>query len=100
MKAIYEKLKVIIEKHTKLCVIFIFLFAVLFYGIIASRMTNAMFLKNDEELYVNMARAFFFEHNFSRGYEIINYSCVLYPIIISVAYFLYSPENITFLMRI
>ena len=99
MKAIYEKLKVIIEKHTKLCVIFIFLFAVLFYGIIASRMTNAMFLKNDEELYVNMARAFFFEHDFSRGYEIINYSCVLYPIIISLAYFLYSPENITFLMR-
>ena len=34
MKAIYEKLKVIIEKHTKLCVILIFLFAVLFYGII------------------------------------------------------------------
>lgn len=94
-----KKINEILEKHTKIFLSIIFIVGIILYGILASKMTNAMLLVNDEELYVNIARSFFFEHNFSRGYELINYSCVLYSIVISLAYFFYSPESITFLMR-
>ena len=99
MKHLKEKINMLIEKHTLLCLIVIFIIGITIYGTVAKLMTNPMFLTHDEELYVNMARSFFFDHNFSRGYELLNYSCVVYSILISFAYFLYSPENINFIMR-
>lgn len=99
MKHLKEKINVLIKNHTTLCLVIIFIIGIIIYGTVAKLMTNPMFLMHDEELYVNMARSFFFDHNFSRGYELLNYSCVVYSVLISFAYFLYSPENIVFIMR-
>lgn len=49
-----------IEKHTKLILILIFLLGIIIYGFIASKMTNTPYLNVDEELYISMARSFFF----------------------------------------
>ncbi len=88
-----------LEKHTKLCLIILFIVGIILYGFIAKNMSMPLYVQNDEDLYVNMARSFFYEGNFSREYTIMNYSCVVYSIILSVAYFFYTPENILFIMR-
>ena len=88
-----------LEKHTKLCLIILFIVGIILYGVIAKNMSMPLYVQNDEDLYVNMARSFFYEGNFSREYTIMNYSCVVYSIILSVAYFFYTPENILFIMR-
>ena len=75
-----------IEKHTKITIFLIFLLGIVIYGLIASKMTNTPYLEVDEELYVSMAKSFFFEHNFSKNYEILNYKCVIYSMVISIAY--------------
>ena len=99
MKQLKEKISLFCEKHTVLCLVLIFLVGIILYGTVSKLMTNPMYLIHDEELYVNMARSFFFDYNFSRGYELLNYSCVFYSIVLSFAYFFYTPENIVFLMR-
>lgn len=88
-----------IEKHTKLILILIFLLGIIIYGFIASKMTNTPYLNVDEELYISMARSFFFEHSFSKGYEILNYKCVIYSMIISIAYLFGAGAKLIFTMR-
>ncbi len=94
-----ESFNNLIENNSVKCLIIMFILGLVFYWLIASFMTNPIYLHNDEELYVNMARSFFFEHNFSREYGLVSYNCVLYSVILSISYFFYSPENITFIMR-
>ena len=100
MKNLYIKVREFIEKNFKIILIFIFLFGVAVYVFLASKMTSPFYFTLDEELYIDMARSYFYTGGFSRFYEVLNYSCVLYSMVISVAYFFYSPENILFLMRI
>lgn len=100
MKHLKEKLEKFITKNTVLCLIILFIIGIIIYGTVAKLMTNPLYIVNDEELYVNMARSFFYEHNFSRSYELGNYSCVIYSIIISFAYNFYSAENLLFIMRL
>lgn len=99
MKHIYEKIKSFIEKHTVLCLIIIFVIGIIIYGTIAKKMTSPIYFRFDEEIYVDMAKSLFFDHNFSMGYKLVNYSCVVYSIVLALAYFFYSPENILFIMR-
>lgn len=88
-----------LDKHSKIILILIFLIGVIVYGFLASKMTSTLYLYNDEELYMHMARSFFFEGHFSKNYELLNYKCVIYSMIISLAYIFYTPENILFIMR-
>lgn len=63
-------------------------------------MTVAVYQDVDEELYISMARTFFFDGNFAKNYEVLNYNCIIYSMVIAIAYFFYSAENILFIMRI
>ncbi len=94
-----KQIKNFLERHTKLCLILLFILCILIYGNIARRMTVPIYESNDEDLYVNMARSFFYNGNFSREYQVLNYSCIIYSVILSLAYFFYNPENILFIMR-
>ena len=53
----------------------------------------------DEELYISMAKSFHYAGNFSENGQLLNYSCYFYSMLISLAYYFYSPENIVFLFR-
>lgn len=87
------------EKHSKLVLIAIFIIGVIVYGFLANKMTSPAYLNVDEELYVGMARTFFFDGNIAKNYEILDYNCIIYSIIISIAYFFGNAENILFIMR-
>lgn len=89
-----------LEKNSKVLLIAIFIIGVIVYGLLASKMTSPTYLNVDEELYVSMARTFFFDGNIAKNYETLNYNCVVYSIIISIAYFFGNAGNILFLMRL
>lgn len=92
-------MKKFIEENTILVLILIFCIGITIYGIIASQMTSPAYLGVDEELYVSMARSFFYDNNFSQDGQILSYKCVLYSIVISIAYAFGTSGNIVFFMR-
>lgn len=94
-----EKVKEFVENHSKLTIFIIFLIGVLIYVAIASTFTVPVYKGVDEELYVNMARTFFFDGNFAKYYQTLNYNCVIYSMVLSIAYFFYSAKTIVFTMR-
>lgn len=73
--------------------------AVIIYGIIISFFASTVHIDVDEELYVALARSFHYNGRFEYENQILNYSCVLYSMLISLAYYFYSPETILFSMR-
>lgn len=77
----------------------IYLIAVVGYAIFAKFFSIPVHVSVDEELYISMAKSFFYQGNFSKGNEILDYSCVLYSMLLSYAYYFYSPKNIVFLFR-
>lgn len=81
-------------------IILLYIVFVCLYGIIVSFFTSTVHIDVDEELYLEMARSFHYEGRFALGGEILNYSCILYSMLISLAYFFYSPENILLFMRL
>lgn len=81
-------------------IILLYLVFVCLYSVIVSFFTSTVHIDVDEELYLEMARSFYYEGRFALGGEIVNYSCILYSMLISSAYFFYSPENILLLMRL
>lgn len=81
-------------------VIFLFLSAVIIYGIIASFFTSTVHVKVDEELYVALAKSFHYMGRFEVDGNLVNYNCFLYSLLISTTYYFYSPERILFLMRL
>lgn len=95
-----DKLTDFIEKNHKTILILLFVLGILIYGYIARQMTTIAHIGNDEELYINIAKSFFNEGNFQHQNKIVNYNCVVYSMIISIAYLFYSPENILFYIRL
>ncbi len=81
-------------------VILLYIVFVCLYSVIVSFFTSTVHIDVDEELYLQMARSFHYEGRFALGGRIVNYSCILYSMLISLAYFFYSPENILLLMRL
>lgn len=77
----------------------IYIAAVAGYAVFISRFSIPVHLKVDEELYISMARSFHYDGVFSQDGQILNYSCVLYSILLSFAYFFYQPEHIMFALR-
>lgn len=80
-------------------IVLLFCVAVFAYGIIVSLFTATVHINVDEELYVALAKSFHYNGKFQLGNELLNYNCVLYSMLISVAYFIYSPTTILFTMR-
>lgn len=78
----------------------LFLSAVIIYGIIALFFTSTVHVEVDEELYMALAKSFHYLGRFEVDGNIVNYNCVLYSLLISLAYYFYSPESILFLMRL
>lgn len=80
-------------------IIILFLSAVIIYGIIAALFTSTVNVEVDEELYVALAKSFHYKGRFEMNGNTVNYNCVLYSMLISVAYYFYAPERILLLMR-
>ncbi len=94
-----NKIKNTLENHSKIVLIILFMAGVLIYRFLISKVTSITFLGVDEELYISMARTFFYEGVFAKGYEILNYNCIIYSMLISISYFFYTANNILFIMR-
>lgn len=67
--------------------------------IYVSRFTIPVHIRTDEELYLSMARSFHAGQGFVQYGQSLNYSSVLYSVIISAAYYFYSPEHILLIIR-
>lgn len=78
---------------------FLYVLYVCIYGVIASFFTSTLHIDADEEIYLALARSFHYEGHFIYGGELTNYSCILYSMLISIAYFFYSPEHLLLFMR-
>lgn len=68
-------------------IVLLYIVFVCLYGGFASFYTSTVHIDVDEELYLEMARSFHYESQFALGGEIVNYSCILYSMLISLAYF-------------
>ena len=77
----------------------IYITACFIYTLIVLRMSVPVHLNVDEELYLAMAKSFHYEHNFQKEFEYLNYNCVLYSMLISLAYFWFTPEHIMTIVR-
>ncbi len=76
-----------------------FLLGLAVYGTIIAFFTSTVYVTADEELYVALAKSFHYTGSFEVNGKMANYNCVLYSILISLAYYFYSPESILFFMR-
>lgn len=87
-------------KYKGRVIVGIYILSVLFYGVFVSVFTSTVHAGVDEEIYVGLARSFHYQGRFETGGELADYTCVLYSVLISLAYYLYSPEHILFIMRL
>lgn len=81
-------------------VITLYIAAVLAYSFWIHYFTIPVHLEVDEELYISMAKSFHYTGRFMHEGNVLNYSCVLYSMLLSLAYYFYSPETIMFKMRL
>lgn len=79
---------------------FLYMIMTLLYAIWIHLFSIPVHFDVDEELYISMAKSFHYTGSFVKQGQILDYSCVLYSMILSVAYYIYSPENIMFCLRI
>ena len=87
-----------IKSGTK--VVILYIVAVLVYSFWIHYFTIPVHLEVDEELYISMAKSFHYMGSFVHEGNVLNCSCVLYSMLLSLAYFFYSPETIMFKMRL
>lgn len=80
--------------------VFIYFIAVAVYAIAASLMKVAPHVRVDEDLYMSLAKSLFKGDGFIVHGQISDYTSVLYSMIISVAYSVYSPGTILLTIRI
>lgn len=81
-------------------IIIIYFIAVLIYGMIVSLFSSTVHVGADEEIYLTLAKSFHYFGKFEIDGQLANYNCVLYSLLISLAYYAYRPESILFGMRI
>lgn len=80
-------------------IIRIYLICVLIYGIFVSFITSTVHIGCDEELYLELAKSFHYSGKFRFNGAPATYNSVLYSVLLSFAYFFYSPERILLIMR-
>lgn len=77
----------------------LYFLSVFAYLLIVHSFTIPVHIDVDEELYIAMAKSFHYTGTFQHSGSTLNYSCILYSIILSLAYYFYSPDNIMFSLR-
>lgn len=77
----------------------LYILGVIGYAFFVSRFTIPVHLTVDEELYISMARSFHYQGHFSQGGTLLDYTCVLYSMLLSLAYYFAGPEDIMFFFR-
>lgn len=82
-----------------LLLIMLFMASVVFYGYFASRMSGIVFYPGDESRFVSLAKSIHFRGNISEHYMMKSYDDILYPSILSLGYFFYSPKFILTILR-
>lgn len=82
-------------------IFFGFLTVVMVYGVAVFFFTSIVHGggAGDEGLYLELAKSFHYKGKFECQNQLKNYSCILYSMLISVAYYFYSPRWILFIMR-
>ncbi len=88
------------EKKGWIWIGILYVLAVLLYTFAVSNMTVPVHLLLDEDLYLSLAKSFHHTGSFQKGYRYFGYDCVLYPMLLSVAYFFYRPQTILFTLRL
>ena len=63
----------------------LYILGVIGYAFFVSRFTIPVHLTVDEELYISMARSFHYQGHFSQGGILLDYTCVLYSMLLSLA---------------
>lgn len=89
-----KKPRLLQQKNVK----WLFLTGVIFYTVWVSLFTSTVHIEVDEELYVTLAKSFHYLGRFEKNGQILDYSCVLYSMLLSLAYYCYTPESILFLL--
>ena len=90
-----RKIKFAQEKNVK----WLFFIGIIIYTIWISLFTSTVHIDVDEELYVTLAKSFHYLGRFEKNGQLLDYSCVFYSMLLSLAYYFYTPESILFLMR-
>ena len=88
-----------VELNSLIKVFFVYVVAVIGYLLFVKCFSIPVHIGVDEELYISMAQSFHYQGYFAKGGEILDYTCVLYSMVLSLAYYFYSPENIVFAFR-
>ncbi len=78
----------------------IFTIALIVYGCLALKMECTVFYPGDEALYINLAKSLHFTGTLTEHYQLRTDDDILYPMILSLAYFFYSPEQILSIFRL
>lgn len=78
----------------------IFAVSVLYYGYTALQMSSIVFYPGDESRFLAFAKSMHFYGNLQENFRLAEYDDVLYSLILSVAYFFYTPEHILNIFRI
>ena len=87
------------EKNNAMRLVALYIVACAGYMIWVHFFSIPVHLGVDEQLYISMAKSFHYSGHFAENGQVLNYSCYFYSILISLAYFFYSPEKIVFLFR-
>ncbi len=84
---------------SKYKIVMLYLISILVYGKIVSVFTCTVHTFVDEELYLALAKSFHYQGSFLVDGVPVSYTCVLYSLLISLAYYFYTPDKILFVMR-
>ncbi len=88
-----------IQKKDKIILAIIFISSFLFFAVLVSKIGLPTFTQSDEAIWLGLAKSFHFNHNFQYKYIYQSYDCILYSILISIAYFISGPAHILTTMR-
>lgn len=88
-----------VSKKDWITVGLLFAVSIIFYTAYALKMGNIVFFPGDESRFLALAKSLHFSGNISEHYMIKNYDDILYPFLLSLGYFFYSPEHILDIFR-
>lgn len=89
-----------IKKKELMVVSIIFIVSLILYGYLACKMSAIVFYPGDESRFLSLAKSLHYSGNVSEHYMVRSYDDVLYPLILSIGYFFYSPEHILDIFRL
>lgn len=95
-----KKIFEIKQNYSFIVVCVLFLLSILYYGSMALQMSSIVFYPGDEIRFLALAKSLHYHGNLQVYFKIVGYDDILYSLILSVAYFFYSPEHIVDIFRL